>query len=134
MWYIIAGFLAGTISGMGIGGGSLLIPILGIFFGMDQQAAQGINLLYFIPTAAIAVFTHRKKGNIKSKGMLKLAIFGLMAAGLGAFFAVWLDANVLKRIFGFFLLVMGLIEIFKKGDKDDGTNEIREHEGALQNG
>ena len=114
---MVTGFLAGTISGMGIGGGALLIPALGIFFGMGQQAAQSINLLYFIPTAAIAVLTHRKKGSIETKGLLKLVLFGLIGAAIGASLAMWIDADILKKIFGFFLLAMGTIEIFKKGEK-----------------
>ena len=129
--YVIAGLLAGTISGMGIGGGSLLIPALGIFFGMSQQSAQGINLMYFIPTALIAVITHRKKGNIVSEGMLKLALFGLAGAAAGAALALWIDAELLRRIFGFFLLIMGVVEIFKKGEAKDGTDDVRRNEGAL---
>ena len=116
MWmgYTITGFLAGTISGMGIGGGALLIPALGIFFGMGQLSAQSINLLYFIPTASIAIITHRKKGNIEIKGMLKLVIFGLVGAAIGASLAMWINADMLKKIFGVFLLVMGVVEFFKK--------------------
>lgn len=117
--FIITGFLAGTISGMGIGGGALLIPALGIIFGMSQQAAQSINLLYFIPTAATAVFTHRKKGNIQFKGLLKLLLFGLIGASLGAALALWIDASLLKKIFGFFLLVMGVIEIRKSKKNEE---------------
>ena len=114
MGYIITGFLAGTISGMGIGGGVLLIPALGILYGMHQQAAQSINLLYFIPTAAIALFTHRKNGNIQSDGLLKLTLFGLFGAGIGAALALWIEPDLLKKIFGFFLLGMGIIEFSKK--------------------
>ena len=114
MMYVLTGFLAGTISGMGIGGGVLLIPALGLFFGLGQQSAQSINLLYFIPTAAIAVITHRKKGNIQQHGMLKLALYGLIGAGLGAALAMWIDESILRKIFGLFMLVMGLVEISKK--------------------
>lgn len=126
MWigYIITGFLAGTISGMGIGGGALLIPALGIFYGMDQQAAQSINLLYFIPTALVAVFIHRKKGNIQKGGLTKLVLFGLIGAGAGAALALWIDPGLLRKIFGFFLLIMGAIEIFKKGEKQSGANSV----------
>jgi len=119
--YIITGFLAGTISGMGIGGGALLIPALAIFFGMGQQQAQSINLLYFIPTAAIAVYTHRKNGNIEKGGLFRLVIFGLIGAGLGASLALWVDENLLRKIFGFFLLIMGIIEFFRKGRAQDGA-------------
>lgn len=121
MLYIITGFLAGTISGMGIGGGALLIPALAIFFGMGQQQAQSINLLYFIPTAAIAVYTHRKNGNIEKGGLFRLVIFGLIGAGLGASLALWVDENLLRKIFGFFLLIMGIIEFFRKGRAQDGA-------------
>ena len=115
MWigYTLTGFLAGTISGMGIGGGALLIPALGIFFGMGQQSAQSINLLYFIPTAVVAIITHRKKGNIQTKGMFKLVVYGLIGAAAGASLAMWINADMLKRVFGFFLLIMGVVEFFK---------------------
>jgi len=135
--YALTGFAAGVISGLGIGGGALLIPALIFLFDKSQQAAQGINLIYFIPTAIIAVITHAKKGNIQKQGMFKLILFGLIGASCGAALALWMEPTALRRIFGFFLLGMGVIEIFKKGDKHDrsnGTNSLREHEDALQNG
>ena len=138
MGFIIVGFLAGVISGMGIGGGVLLIPALGLFFGMSQHAAQSINLLYFLPTAAIAIITHKKKGNIQRDGMLKLTLFGLVGAGVGASLALWMNPAILRKVFGGFLFIMGMIEIFKKGndannEKDDkhGTNGIRGNEAAV---
>jgi len=126
MWigYLITGFLAGTISGMGIGGGAILIPALATFYAMEQHQAQSINLIYFIPTAAIAVYSHRKQGNIESKGIIRLILFGLIGAALGASLALWVDANILRKIFGFFLLIMGCLEIFKKGKKEDGVKRV----------
>jgi len=129
MWmgYTITGFLAGTISGMGIGGGALLIPALDIFFGMSQQSAQSVNLLYFIPTAVIAIVTHRKKGNIQTQGMLKLVIYGLVGAAIGASLAMWINADMLKKIFGGFLLVKGIVEFFKK-EKHRAKDGLAEEE------
>ena len=127
MWigYVATGFLAGAISGMGIGGGALLIPALGLIFGMSQQAAQSINLLYFIPTAIIAIITHGRNGNIpKEPFLLRLALFGLIGAGAGAALALWVDANMLKRIFALFLLTMGMIEIFRKGNPEDESARV----------
>ena len=125
MWmgFVLTGFLAGTISGMGIGGGAILIPALGIFFGMGQKSAQSINLLYFIPTAAVAVITHRRKGNIQSGVLPKLLFYGLIGAATGATLAMWIDADMLRKIFGFFLLVMGVIEIFKKVREEESNME-----------
>ena len=112
-WLVITGFLAGVISGMGIGGGALLIPALVMLFGMEQQAAQKVNLLYFLPTAAIAIFTHHKNGNIEKQNIKRLLLFGFVGAGAGAMLALWLQGDVLRRCFGFFLLGMAAYELYK---------------------
>ncbi|MCI8805346.1 MAG: sulfite exporter TauE/SafE family protein [Clostridiales bacterium] len=114
---IIIGFLSGIISGMGIGGGTILIPALSIFFDYEQHTAQNFNLIYFIPTAIIALFTHAKSGNIEKKGLFKIILFGLVGAGAGAFLAVNMKADILRKCFGGFLFIMGISEIFKKEKK-----------------
>ncbi|MCL2698724.1 MAG: sulfite exporter TauE/SafE family protein [Defluviitaleaceae bacterium] len=120
--YLLIGVAAGVISGLGIGGGTLLIPALVIFFAMGQQEAQNINLIYFIPTGIIAVATHLKQGNILKKEAVKLALWGLPAAVIGAFIAIRTDADLLRRGFGFFLLAMGAYELFgAKENRKKGT-------------
>lgn len=59
---LLAGLLAGIVSGMGIGGGAILIPVILWVTDVTQQQAQGVNLLYFLPTAAVALVTHVKNG------------------------------------------------------------------------
>jgi len=113
IWYVLAGFASGVVSGMGIGGGAILIPALTIFLGMEQQAAQKINLMYFLPTAAIALRTHSKNGNIEKKGLLRLTLYGLAGAGVGAFIAVQIDGGYLRKGFAIFLLCMATYEIVK---------------------
>lgn len=120
------GILAGIITGMGIGGGAILIPTLTIFLGFEQKVAQSINLIYFIPTAIIAIITHKKSGNLVTKGMHKLMIFGVIGAIVGAIFAINLNNKILKKIFGSFILVMGLLEIFKKGKIKMSDKEFEE--------
>lgn len=114
---IIIGFLSGIISGMGIGGGTVLIPALSIFFNYEQHTAQNFNLIYFIPTAIIALFTHVKSGNIEKTVLWKIVLFGLIGAGVGAFVAINIEADILRKCFGGFLLIMGILEIFKKEKK-----------------
>ena len=113
LWYVLAGFASGIISGMGIGGGAILIPALTIFLGLEQQAAQKINLLYFLPTAAIALRTHSKSGNVDKKGLLRLIFYGLIGAVIGAFIAVRVDGGYLRKGFAVFLLTMAAYEIVK---------------------
>ncbi|MBQ7085049.1 MAG: sulfite exporter TauE/SafE family protein [Anaerotignum sp.] len=114
MWVALVGFCSGIISGMGIGGGTILIPALLFFTDITQQQAQGVNLIYFIPTAITALITHQKKGTLDWKTAKPLAIMGLAGAAAGAFLAVSLKSEVLRKIFGGFLFLMGLSEIFKK--------------------
>jgi uncharacterized membrane protein YfcA len=101
---------------MGIGGGTILIPALSIIYGIQQQTAQNINLIYFIPTAVIALITHIKQGNIEKKPLPLIIAFGLIGAAAGSWIAMGLKADTLRRCFGFFLLAMGAYEFFKKED------------------
>ncbi len=119
----LIGFASGIISGMGIGGGTLLIPALVFLAGTRQQIAQSINLIVFIPSAIAALLVHAKKHNIEKGLLLKLAITGCAGAVIGSQMAVNLDSNFLKRIFGVFLLIMGIYEISSKNKINKKTSE-----------
>lgn len=124
MWagVLAVGFFSGIISGMGIGGGTILIPALLLLTDVNQHQAQGVNLIYFIPTALTALAAHQKAGSISWKTARPLAFLGLAGAAAGAVLAVSLKAELLRRVFGGFLLLMGLGEIFKKKEKGAGTH------------
>ena len=121
--YVIIGLLSGIISGMGIGGGTVLVPALSIIFNMRQQAIQKINLIYFIPTAIIALITHVKQGNIEKKPLLPIIAFGLIGAAAGSFAAVGMKADILRKCFGFFLLAMGIYEFCRREDTKEGSRQ-----------
>ncbi len=110
---ILAGFLSGVISGMGIGGGTILIPALSMFLNINQHTAQGVNLLFFIPTAIVALFIHKKDGNLMFKIALPLIIWGIIGAVAGSLLAIKLNQQILRKMFGIFLFLMGGYEIFK---------------------
>ena len=114
MLIIFIGFLAGIIGGMGIGGGTILIPSLIFFLGTQQYTAQSVNLISFIPTALVAVLIHLRHKSIEKKLAFKLILLGVIGAAIGSFIAVSLDAQLLKKAFAFFLFAMGLYEIFSK--------------------
>ncbi|MCL1884598.1 MAG: sulfite exporter TauE/SafE family protein [Defluviitaleaceae bacterium] len=115
--YIAIGLASGIVSGMGIGGGAILIPALTLFLDVGQQKAQNINLLYFIPTAFIALRVHKKEGNIEKKGLLPLILWALPGAILGSLVAVKIDANYLRKGFAVFLLGMAIYELAKGYEK-----------------
>jgi len=113
LWYVLIGLAAGTISGMGIGGGAILIPSLTILLGVGQREAQHINLLFFLPTALMALRVHTKEKNIEKKGLWKLTLFGVMGAVPAALIAVRINADWLRKGFAIFLLGMAAYELIK---------------------
>ena len=110
---ILSGLIAGVISGMGIGGGTILIPALTMFVKVNQHTAQGVNLLFFIPTAIVALFVHKKNGNLQIKTAIPLMLWGLLGSCLGALLAINLNPGILRKLFGGFLFIMGGYEIYK---------------------
>lgn len=112
---VAAGLVCGVLSGWGIGGGSLLMVWMSAVLSMDQTAAQSINLLYFLPTAAAALILHAKNRVIAWRAVLPAALAGALTAALGAWLAAGIDTALLRRLFGGFLILVGLSEIFLKG-------------------
>ena len=108
----LAGLVCGVLSGLGIGGGTLLMVYMTAINGMEQTTAQGINLLYFLPTAACALFLHAKNRLLHLRTILPAAIVGSVCAVGTALLATTIDTELLRRLFGGFLLLVGLKELF----------------------
>ena len=97
----LCGLGASVISAWGVGGGTLLLLVMTLFLGVDQRTAQGINLLFFLPTAASALACHWKNGYL-DRPTLKSAV------PAGAWAATALDVELLRRPFGVYLLLSGV--------------------------
>jgi uncharacterized membrane protein YfcA len=110
----IIGFISGIISGMGIGGGTILIPALILFTSLKQQQAQSVNLFTFIPIAIVAVITHVKNKNIELKLWAPLTVTGIIGAIIGSKLAVNLSSELLRKMFGIFLFGMAIYQFFYK--------------------
>ena len=107
----LVGCLTGIISGFGVGGGTLLVLYLALFEKASQLSAQGINLLYFLPCAAFALVSHIKNGQVERCAWIISASVGTLAAFFSADTATKLDTGILSRIFGGFLILVGVWEI-----------------------
>lgn len=111
----LAGAATGILSGFGAGGGTLLLVYMTAFAGVEQRMARGINLLYFIPAAALALPTHIRNGYIEKEALLPAISAGLVCAGLAAWISTTvLDAAVLRKCFGVFLIALGLWELTRR--------------------
>ena len=114
---VLAGLVCGVLSGFGIGGGSLLMVWMTAVLAMEQKAAQGINLLYFLPTAVCALIFHAKHRQICWKAVVPAAIVGSVTAALAALLSANLEMSLLRKLFGGFLILVGLSEVFLKTRK-----------------
>ncbi len=114
---VAAGLVCGVLSGFGIGGGSLLMVWMTAVLFMEQKTAQGINLLYFLPTAAAALIFHTKNRLFEWKAVVPAAIAGSVTAALAALLSANLEMSLLRKLFGGFLILVGLSEVFLKTRK-----------------
>lgn len=106
------GFFSGILSGMGVGGGMLLIPALRFFLDINQQNAQSVNLFSFIPSAICALIVHIKKKNVVFKTAIPMIITGVPFSVLGAFLCVNLSSRLLTKLFAIFIFIFGTREIW----------------------
>ena len=114
MFLTILGFFSGIIGGMGMCGGTILIPALILFAHIDPKIAQSVNLLSSIPMTIFALIIHIKNKNVVFSLVIPIALFGILGAICGSFVANYLSSETLRKVFGVFLLIVGCIEI-KKG-------------------
>lgn len=113
---ILAAFFSGLAGSLGLGGGGVLVLYLVLALGMPQLKAQGINLLFFIPCAVLSSIVYSFKKLIDWKSVLLFAAGGLPGVLLGSLAVSHMNSNIPGKIFGGFLLLMGIKELFRKGD------------------
>jgi uncharacterized membrane protein YfcA len=108
--YIVVGVLSGVIAGMGMGGGTLLIPALTLLLAVEQHAAQGVNMLAFIPAALIALWIHAKGGRIDIKRCIPMILTGAVGTVLSSLLAGKIEGEWLKKGFGGFLIALSILQ------------------------
>ena len=108
---ILFGIVGGIFGGMGMGGGTLLIPLLTLGLNLAQQNAQAINLIAFLPMSIFALIIHFKNQLVKYKFALPIAISGVASSIVSSLFASNIDSQSLSVWFGVFLIVFGIFNI-----------------------
>ena len=81
--YLLAGLAGGVLGGMGMGGGCVLIPILTVLCGVPQHMAQSVNLLTFLPMAAVSLHVHAENGLLDTRGVLWMIVPATLLSVLG---------------------------------------------------
>lgn len=108
---VLLGVIFGILSGMGIGGGTFLIPALTIFSGVSQIGAQAVCLVAFIPSAIVSLIVHIKNKRINYKTSIRYSIPGCIFAIIGAVAVVFFPVFWLKKLFGVFLVAFAIFQL-----------------------
>ena len=112
MLEVIIGMFSGIFSGVGMGGGTILIFLLTMFAGLEQHIAQATNLIYFIPTAISAIIVNYRDKTIDTKLATFISICGIIGTIIGAKISVNTDVEKLRKLFGIFLAIIAIHEIY----------------------
>ena len=111
--YLVLGFLGGIPAGMGMGGGTVTIPLLVLVGGVEQKIAQCANLFSFLPMSAFALKTHAQNGLLKTQGIAWIILPALALSALGTAVAAYLPSLTLKKAFGVFLIALSFVTLHK---------------------
>ena len=109
--------ILGAMAAMGIGGGSLLILWLTIITGMDTETASTMNLLFFLAAAGAVSFLRWKKRTLEIKKVLPGILAGCLAATFVGLFRTQIQEEVMRKLFGGFLLLVGIRELLYRDRK-----------------
>ena len=108
---LAVGMGTGILSAWGVGGGTLLLLVMTLFLGVDPAAARGINLLFFLPSAAISCYLRWKQGAVTLRKVLPAILTGCAAAAVFSLISTRIDLEILKKLFGVLLLATGIREL-----------------------
>ncbi len=108
--FFACGIAGGVLGGMGMGGGTVLIPLLTIFCGVEQSAAQGVNLLSFLPMSALAIGVHARSGLIVKNNLACIILPALVFSVLFSLLAAAIPSAALGKGFGVFLILLSFFQ------------------------
>ena len=111
VWFLLIALVSGVLAGMGMGGGTLLIPALTILMNVEQEIAQSTNLLVFVPCGIICIIIYAKNKLIDFKAGWIIVVASAVLAVISALIAVKIESKILKIIFGIFIAGLGLVQL-----------------------
>lgn len=118
IYFILAGLTGGILAGMGMGGGTLTLPILVLVMNVAQLTAQFANLIAFLPSGTAALFVHVKNGLVSKENLIYMLVPSIVACIGCSFFATEANGDLLKKLFGGFLVLVAVVSFVSKIAKE----------------
>lgn len=109
---IFIGTISGIVSGLGMGGGTILILFLSLFLDIEQHIAQATNVIFFVPTAITAILVNLKQKNINLKIGLPICLWGVIGAFVGAIISMQMNMKTLRKFFGLFIILIAIYQTY----------------------
>ena len=105
--------LSGIFAGMGMGGGTFLMPLLSLFFGVQQIICQSTNVLCFVVVASVCFVIYIKEKLIDFKSFFCVSIPAGTVAFFASLFALKTSSNLLGILFAVFVILVGIFYFIK---------------------
>jgi len=115
-------FIFAVMSGLGIGGGGLMVIYLALFTNVGQLTAQGINLVFFLFSSGASILVHLSKRKILTGAVVIMSVSGISGAIAGSLISGMIDQGMLRKIFGIMLIICGMISFRSFSTKSDSIN------------
>ena len=115
---MLASAFAAALAGLGVGSGGLLVIYLTLIAGVDQQMAQGINLLFFLFSGGAALAVHATRQKLYPGLILLMTLCGIGGSFLGTALSALLPPTLLRRLFGGLLVLSGAITLLRTRKKE----------------
>lgn len=109
LFLILSGLFSGVFAGMGMGGGTFLVPILAMFFGVEQILCQSTNVICFLVLAIVCFVIYSSKKLIDYRVMLTVGLPAMLIAGGACLLSLRIHSKILKFIFAGFIILIGVI-------------------------
>ena len=109
LFFVLAGLAGGVLAGMGMGGGTLTLPLLVLASNVGQFTAQFANLIAVLPSGTAALAVHAKNGLVQKNDLVYMLLPSIAACVVCSFFATKAEGELLKKLYGAFLVVIAVV-------------------------
>lgn len=124
------GLTAGLLSGLfGVGGGTVIVPLLVLLLGFDQRRAAGTSLAAIVPTATVGVISYAVHGSVAWLPALILAAGAVVGAQIGTWLLPRIAQNALRWGFVAFLVIV-IVMLFVQMPSRDAELPLTWFSGA----